>query len=151
MLYTIAHTALQPREICEELHYCENTSRRTPELSRSHTSLQMLHKIGASLGAMLAGRGRTGEGHVGWHRASTQRLSAIKAPRGPGKVRRKQSLVGMERAGGKERGGKRLSGQSDTITILQLADIHLDSMYTEVSALWLLLSICEMPSAIYIP
>ncbi len=138
VMYVIARDALPPREICESLHYCENSSRRTSEHCHGDASLKMLHEIRATLGAILAGGERSGKGRLGWHRASTQRLSAMKEPHSPGKVGRDRSLLGMEKAEEKERGGRRgkkPSGESDTITILQLTDIHLDSMYEEVCAL----------------
>lgn len=123
ILYVLAHDSLKPMEVCEAFHLCENTSAATLEQSHRDTAHQMLYSLRQTLVSILGKDRRVRKSEAGGSHSNVLR------PEAPLSREKKEALRSMKevrRTGEMER-------ESDTITILQLTDIHLDRMYTEVT------------------
>ncbi len=140
MLYVVAHTTLQPRDMCERLHLCENSTTSATGTSNGDPLLQMMSKLRTTLGDILGvgGGAEKDRGVSVSNQTGLRNFKTGKTPQRQGNEKEGEALVEKEKVGEKLEGdkgwigGRKSSGSPDTITILQLADIHLDTKYKEV-------------------
>ena len=107
--YSLAHAVIEPRPICQALHLCD----------QQHTNLRDIpaafHSIHHSIEQLkLSSKPSSQRETVD---TPSQRWRVLKSTAGDSKQHRPSD---------------QLKDGSDTITILQLADIHLDKLYSEV-------------------
>ena len=128
--YALAHAVLEPRPICQALHLCDRSLSLDANLKDVPTTLQSIHKAFKQLiSEKLPNETKAIKLSLSGQREEV--YTTLQRQRIQSKQRIHSAYTDISRDTKLQR------DDLDTITILQLADIHIDPLYSEVGGVFL--------------